>query len=169
MSNKKGFTLIEVIVVTLIIAALALLVAPSFKNSTITNDMEKAKMGLVEFTNAAKLYNEVHPSAPISGTFDSIMYSKLAYDGNEGFAYLQNTGNRWHQGQGSNYTLLNLDCVFSFNIGDTSSMANTLSMAKCKFEKPNGAEGKDCYWFSIKKSNPMIIDKDIKEEGDCVN
>ena len=80
MSNKKGFTLIEVIVVTLIIAALALLVAPSFKNSTITNDMEKAKMGLVEFTNAVKLYNEVHPSVPISGTFTSIMYSQLAPD-----------------------------------------------------------------------------------------
>ncbi len=84
MANKKGFTLVEVIAVTLIIAALALLVVPSFKNSALTNKMEKAKVGLIELTNSVKLYNEVHDT-PLSGVLNNAMFDTLTtIDQNQG-------------------------------------------------------------------------------------
>ena len=172
MQSKKGFTLIEVIVVTLIIAALALLVAPSFKNSTVTNDMEKAKMGLIEYTNAVKLYNEVNPNDTIGGVFWRNHFLKLtSNDGDNNLVYLQNAQGRWVPGSGTLYTFLGLDCVFGFgpSFGHTYAHEdNILSMAMCYFPKYNDEEGKDCYWFMIKKDDPLVIKKSFREQGgDC--
>lgn len=161
MKNKKGFTLIEVVVVTLIIAALALLVAPSFKNSTVTNDIEKAKMGLVEYTNAVKLYNEVHPNVIMTGTFNSSQYAALTTNDDNDLVYLQNAGTRWTPGTGTYYTFLGLDCTYRYVGGDV------VSMAKCKFPKYNEEDGKDCYWFTINKNQPLVIKREIKEEETC--
>ena len=164
MENKKGFTLIEVVVVTLIIAALALLVAPSFKNSTVTNDIEKAKMGLVEYTNAVKLYNEVHPNSEIGGWFGHSQYAALTTNDNNDLVYLQNAGTRWAPGTSSLYTFLGLECAYRY-MGGTN---NVVSMAMCKFPKYNEEEGKDCYWFTINKNQPLVIKREIKdEEGAC--
>ena len=77
MLNKKGFTMIELIVVTLIIATLALLVAPSFRNSQMTADIEKAKIGLVELNTAVKLYYEVNENGDLQGLFSNTTYNKL--------------------------------------------------------------------------------------------
>jgi len=160
MRNKKGFTLIEVVVVTLIIAALALLVAPTFKNSTVTNDMEKAKMGLTEYTNAVKLYNEVHPNTQLSGYFNNHQFSRLTVDNTNDFVYLQHHQGRWAPAANSNfYTFLNLECIYRYDGGAN----DIVSRAMCYFPKYNEEEGKDCYWFTIYKNNPLVIKR---EEGD---
>ena len=160
MRNKKGFTLIEVVVVTLIIAALALLVAPSFKNSTVTNDMEKAKMGLTEYTNAVKLYNEVHPNGTLAGNFGVTQFNALTSDGANDLVYLQHHQGRWVQASNSNlYTFLGLECIYSYSGG----VDNIISRAMCYFPKYNEEAGKDCYWFTIYKNNPLVIKR---EEGD---
>lgn len=160
MRNKKGFTLIEVVVVTLVIAALALLVAPSFKNSTVTNDMEKAKMGLTEYTNAVKLYNEVHPNNKLSGFFGDAHFSALTSDGANDLTYLQHHQGRWTHAANSNlYTFLGLECNYNYYGGQSG----IVSRAMCYFPKYNEEEGKDCYWFTIYKNNPLVIKR---EEGD---
>ena len=163
MRNKKGFTLIEVVVVTLIIAALALLVAPSFKNSTVTNDMEKAKMGLTEYTNAMKLYNEVNPNNPLTGYLKSHQFGHLIADNENNLTYLQHYEGRWMPAAGSTYyTFLNLECVFRYD-GGTNGI---ISRAMCYFPKYNNEEEKDCYWFTIYKNNPLVIKREIGETCD---
>ena len=162
MFCKKGFTLIEVVIVTLIIAALALLVAPSFKNSTITNQMEKAKIGLVELVTAVKLYNEVN-SIHLSGNFNQAMFDALSIeDGNQGYTYLQNATGRWGQRTAGEYSLIDgtatngiLNCRYS--IGDTSN-SSILAYTKCKFDRID-EEGSECYKFYIENANPAVIKK----------
>lgn len=158
MLNKRGFTLIEVVVVTLIIAALAVLVAPSFKNSAVTNDMEKAKIGLVEFTNAVKLYNEVH-TLKMSGVFNQTMYNDLTTDDGQGFTYLQYPA-RWIPGTNNRYTLAGVSCRYEFYVNNS-----VLSLAKCIFPKTSGEEGTECYIFKILKENPAVIKKEVSESG----
>ena len=163
MSWKKGFTLIEVVIVTLIIAALALLIGPSFKNSTLTNQMEKAKIGLVELVTAVKLYNEVHSTA-LSGTFDQTMFDALSVEDNEqGYIYLQNANARWstRHGSATEYSLNDataengvLHCRYV--IGEPAD--DMLAYTKCAFNKVD-EEGTECYEFYIKKDNPAVIKK----------
>ncbi len=165
MLSKKGFTLIEVVVVTLIIAALALLVVPSFKNSALTNQMEKAKVGLVEFTTAVKLYNEVN-TPPLSGDFTNTMYTKLTDPEDEqGYIYLRN-GNRWAERTGNLMSLKDgngvLNCTYS--MGDNGD-STVLSYTECSFDKID-EEGKECYRFFIPKANPAVIKK---ESIDCAD
>ncbi len=166
MSSKKGFTLIEVVVVTLIIAALALLVVPSFKNSALTNQMEKAKIGLVEFTTAVKLYNEVN-TTPLSGDFDSTMFNALTnVDDPQGYIYLRN-GNRWAVRTGNLMSLRDgdngvLNCTYY--IGNQAN-ADILSYTECSFDKID-EDGKECYRFYVPKSNPAVLKK---ESIDCAD
>ena len=160
MADKKGFTLIEVIVVTLIIATLALLVAPSFKNSALTNQMEKAKIGLVELTTAVKLYNEVHPTNDhISGVLDQENFEKLTEeDEDHGYVYLQNS-DRWgiRSGSPTEYSLWGGDGVLEcrYTIGGVED--DFLSSAGCQFYDEAGNE--ECYNFSINRTNPAVIVK----------
>jgi len=165
--SKKGFTLIEVIVVTLIIAALALLVAPSFKNSALTNQMEKAKIGLIELSTSVKLYNEVH-STPLSGVLDTDMFNTLTqYDGDQGYVYLQHAG-RWgiRPTSANQYSLRDtngpLNCRYT--VGDVEN-GDILTQTKCKFDKID-QDGTECYRFYIEKTNPAVIKKDRLEDCD---
>lgn len=168
MVHKKGFTLIEVVIVTLIIAALALLVGPSFRNSTITNQMEKAKIGLVELVTAVKLYNEVNTTS-LSGLFNQDMYDALSVeDENQGYIYLQNAAGRWGERSAGEYSLKDatstngiLNC--KYEIGDSAD-ANILAYTKCKFDKVD-EEGTECYRFYIEKANPAVIKKVRYEEN----
>jgi len=68
MVNKKGFTLIEVLVVVVLIAILSMLAFPSFKKSREVNKNEAAKVKLLEVANAARLYNE-DASTKVVGRF----------------------------------------------------------------------------------------------------
>lgn len=161
MINKKGFTLIEVVVVTLIIAVLAMLVAPSFKNSALTNQMEKAKIGLVELTTAVKLYNEVHEEDPISGVFNIENFQKLTEEDTEqGYVYLQNASARWgfRPGSTTDYSLWGGDAVLDcqYVIGEVG--ASVLASTTCRFINPED-ESAECYTFSINRTNPAVISK----------
>ena len=157
MSAKKGFTLIEVVIVTLIIAALALLVVPSFKNSALTNQIEKAKVGLIELSTAVKLYNEDHTS-PMRGYFDTTKYELLTQQGQSGYAYLLH-GSRWGTRPGSNseYSLGDANGVLNcrYLIAENTSI---IASVKCKFNKID-QEGTLCYRFYIPKNNPAVIKK----------
>ena len=161
--NKKGFTLVEVIAVTLIIAALALLVVPSFKNSALTNQMEKAKVGLVELTTAVKLYREAH-TEPISGVFDNAMFNALTDPADE--VYLRNA-NRWahRPGSATEYSLIDVNGVLNcqYTITAASSTSPLLSSALCQFPKVD-EDGTECYNFYMEKANPAVIKK---QDGDC--
>ena len=162
MLNKKGFTLIEVVVVTLIIAALALLFGPSFKNSALTNQMEKAKIGLVELTTAVKLYNEVH-TTPLTGDLDETMFNTLTQDTTQGYVYLQDAG-RWEQRSGATeYSLRDGGSVLNcrYTVGNTANAA-ILASVKCQFNKVD-QEGTECYLFFIEKTNPAVIKKESTE------
>ncbi len=161
MAGKKGFTLIEVVVVTLIIAALALLVAPSFKNSVMTNQMEMAKIGLVELTTAVKLYNEIHDSNPMSGIFNKDNFDLLTQEDTEqGYVYLQNS-NRWglRTGSATEYSLRTAEGVLNcrYTIGDNQD-TSILSHTTCKFTGPD-EDVEECYKFFIQKTNPAIVKK----------
>lgn len=67
--NKKGFTLMEVMVVVLIIAILVSLFSLTYRKSVEMRNNEKARAMLVELANAAKLYNEMFPDTQIAGGF----------------------------------------------------------------------------------------------------
>ncbi len=162
MINKKGFTLIEVVVVVLVIATLALLVVPSFKNSTLTNKMEKSKVGLVEVTTAVKLYNEVNSNDILTGSFDREMYEKLI-DSSQGYAYLQSPG-RWGEGDSDFYALKDTDGVMNCRY-TINPDATKLSQVICQFDKVDES-GTECYKFYIEKTNPAVIKKESNQE-DC--
>ena len=179
MQNEKGFTLVEVVVVTVIIAALALLVVPSFKNSAMTNQMEKAKVGLVELTTAVKLYNEVNSSNRINNvTFTDVVYSSLTLSANDenneqGYQYLQNSGRWAPRGTSGEYSLKDaaseggvLKCKYI--IGDNAATPNTtiISQTKCEFKKVD-EEGTECYKFYIHKNNPAVVKKELLQGSVC--
>jgi len=158
MLSKKGFTLMEVIIITLIIAALALLVVPSFKNSALTNQVEKAKVGLIELTTAVKLYNEDH-TVPMTGVLNVSNFDSLTQAGPSGYAYLLH-GERWAPRSGSNdYSLRDNNGVLNcqYIIGDSQDN-NILASVKCKFNKIDEA-GTLCYRFYIQRNNPALIKK----------
>ena len=67
--NKKGFTLMEILVVVLIIAILVSLYTLTYRKSVHVRNNERARAMLVELANAAKLYNEMYPDTKISGGF----------------------------------------------------------------------------------------------------
>ncbi len=67
--NKKGFTLMEILVVILIIVILVSLYSLTYRKSVQVRNNERARAMLVELANAAKLYNEMFPNQKISGGF----------------------------------------------------------------------------------------------------
>ena len=71
--NKKGFTLMEVLVVVLIIAVLFVMYSASYDGARVTRRVEKARAMFVEFTNAAKLFNEMFPNTRLVGRFGTTM------------------------------------------------------------------------------------------------
>lgn len=67
--NKKGFTLMEILVVVLIVIILVSMFSLTYKRTADIKTNEKARAMLVELANAAKLYNEINPNTKISGGF----------------------------------------------------------------------------------------------------
>ncbi|MDR1124136.1 MAG: prepilin-type N-terminal cleavage/methylation domain-containing protein [Elusimicrobiota bacterium] len=68
MPDKKGFTLIEVLVVVVVVAILALLAFASYKRARLTAQNEMARAKLVEVAMAAQMYNEdARGSARVAG------------------------------------------------------------------------------------------------------
>ena len=67
--NKKGFTLMEILVVVLIVVILVSMYSLTYKRSIGTRNNERARAMLVELANAAKLYNEMNPNRKIYGNF----------------------------------------------------------------------------------------------------
>lgn len=175
MHNKKGFTLMEVLIVTIIIAILALLVVPSFKNSALTNQMEKAKIGLVEITTAVKLYNEVN-TEHLSGILrngSNQMFEKLTNaDDPQGYIYLRN-GQRWaERPNGSNREMSLrdgnsvLNCTYS--IGNIES--DILSQVTCEFDAVDSDNNEtECYRFYIERNNPAVVKKESIDCGDAAS
>lgn len=164
MGNKKGFTLIELVVVTLIIATLALLVAPSFKNSTLTTNVEKAKIGLVELNTAVKFYYEVNPGADdIEGLFNNDKWTKLKSEDSQGYVYLHNAG-KWVPQSGSYYSLAGVNCKYTIG----AETDNELTSTECLFTDDDNE--KECYKFFINKDNPAVIQRAILDVGShCEN
>lgn len=68
MFNKKGFTLIEVLVVVVLIAIVSMIAFPSFKKSREITKNEGARLKLLEVSNAARMYNEDAP-IKVAGRF----------------------------------------------------------------------------------------------------
>ena len=58
MNCKKGFTLIEVLVVVVVIAIVAIIAFPSYKKANVVSQNEAARGKLLELANAVRMYNE---------------------------------------------------------------------------------------------------------------
>ena len=67
--NKKGFTLIEILVVVIIIAILTAFYVSSHEKGVIIRKNEQATARFMELTNAARLHNEMYPNQRIAGGF----------------------------------------------------------------------------------------------------
>ncbi len=67
--NKKGFTLMELLVVILIICIIVYMASVSFSNSRVVRANEHARAMFAELTNAARLYNELYPDKKVYGSF----------------------------------------------------------------------------------------------------
>ena len=67
--KKKGFTLMELLVVILIISVIVYMASASFSNSRVVRANENARAMFAELTNAARLYNEIYPESKVYGNF----------------------------------------------------------------------------------------------------
>ena len=67
--SKKGFTLVEMLVVVLIISIVAFLYKGSHDKGVQIRRNERARAMFLELTNAARLHNEMHPEHKIVGGF----------------------------------------------------------------------------------------------------
>ncbi len=67
--KTKGFTLMELLVVILIIAVLVYMASASFSSSRVVRANEHARAMFAELTNAARLYNELYPESKVYGNF----------------------------------------------------------------------------------------------------
>lgn len=72
--NKKGFTLMELLVIVLIVAIIVAFARLSYSRSKDVRANEKARSKLVELANAAKLYNEIYPENKIYGSFGQSVF-----------------------------------------------------------------------------------------------
>ena len=72
MLNKKGFTLIEVLVVVVLIAIISMIAFPSFKKSREITKNEGARIKLLEVANAARMYNE-DATQKVAGRFGQVL------------------------------------------------------------------------------------------------
>ncbi len=66
--NKKGFTLIELIVVIAILAILAAIAIPSFIGITQTADKNVAMANATAIATAINTYNALHPDSMVTDT-----------------------------------------------------------------------------------------------------
>ncbi|MBQ4493952.1 MAG: prepilin-type N-terminal cleavage/methylation domain-containing protein [Elusimicrobiaceae bacterium] len=76
---KKGFTLMEVLVVILIVAVIISLYQITHRNAQIVRANERARAMFVEFTNAARLFNEMYPATKVYGGFGDTNAQSLGY------------------------------------------------------------------------------------------
>lgn len=76
MPNGKGFTLIEVLVVVVLIAIISMIAFPSFKKSREITKNEGARIKLLEVANAARMYNE-DATDKVAGRFGQALSSSF--------------------------------------------------------------------------------------------
>ena len=69
--NKKGFTLIELIVVIAILAILAAIAIPTFSGITASADQKVELANARSIATAFNAYNALHPDAPLGAVADS--------------------------------------------------------------------------------------------------
>lgn len=67
--QKKGFTLMEILIVVIIIGILFAMYSASYSSTKTNRKNEKAISMFVEFANAAKLFNEMFPRQRLVGVF----------------------------------------------------------------------------------------------------
>lgn len=163
--RRKGFTLIEVLVVVLIIAVLAVMAVPSFRNAGITNKMEKARIGLIEFTSAVRLYNDANKNdstdVSLNGVFNEDMFNLLTATSDGEKPYLEQS-TRWLSvsgnmslKEGSATTALN--CTYK-----TANTGNILSCVYCDFGTADTKKVK----YYVNRTDPSRIVM-VKGPGGC--
>ena len=69
--KKKGFTLMELLVVVVLIMVIYTMYTASHSNAIKVRNNEKARAMFVELTNAAILYNQMFPDNKVVGTFNT--------------------------------------------------------------------------------------------------
>ena len=104
MRGRKGFTLIEVLVVVLVIAIVALIAFPSYRRARLTSQNEMARAKLVEVANAARMFNEDNRGANrVAGGFGespvqnfnsplmlfTTVHGDISITDNSGFSYIR--------------------------------------------------------------------------------
>ena len=77
--NKKGFTLMEILVVILIVATILSLFQVSYRKSQIIRANERARGMFIQLTNAARLFNEAYPNSKIYGSFGNSTAQTLGF------------------------------------------------------------------------------------------
>lgn len=77
--TKKGFTLMEILVVILIIAVVIAFFNISYRSARIVRTNERARAMFVELTNAARLFNDTYPTTKIYGGFGNADAQNLGY------------------------------------------------------------------------------------------
>jgi prepilin-type N-terminal cleavage/methylation domain-containing protein len=104
MPKKKGFTLIEVLVVVVVVAILSLLAFASYKRSRLTAQNEMARVKLVEVAAAARMYNEdARDDARVAGglgqaRLNNFQHAELLFSrtpDDTGYPYLKTT--EWNE------------------------------------------------------------------------
>ncbi|MFA5062652.1 MAG: prepilin-type N-terminal cleavage/methylation domain-containing protein [Candidatus Omnitrophota bacterium] len=81
--NRKGFTLVEIMVIVAIIALLAAIIVPNFLNSRLASNTETAKVNILSLSKACETYstvnNGVYPDSVAKlATFISVAKSYCA-------------------------------------------------------------------------------------------
>lgn len=85
--SKKGFTLIELIVVVAILAILAAIAIPNFMGMTKKAETATQVAAASELANAINIYNTMNPSSAIAGVDDAAITTlegadlDVAFDG----------------------------------------------------------------------------------------
>jgi general secretion pathway protein G len=98
-ASRKGFTLIEILIVVIILGILAAIVIPQFTNASEDARKSSVASQLQTLRSAVELYKLQHgdsyPTAngSVAGTWDwtSLLTTSLSYDGKTVGPYLQQT------------------------------------------------------------------------------
>ncbi|MDR0952615.1 MAG: prepilin-type N-terminal cleavage/methylation domain-containing protein [Elusimicrobiota bacterium] len=99
---RKGFTLIEILIIVVIIAIVSLFAYPSYKQSREVNKNDEARAKLLELATAVRLYNE-DATTPVAGSFGNpfqtfedpcLLFSQTPTEVGTTKAYLKNK-NSW--------------------------------------------------------------------------
>jgi len=101
MRGKKGFTLIEILVVVVVIAIISLIAFASYRNARLASQNEMARGKLVEVANAARMFNEDNFGvnrvaggfgvSPVPGFASPLTLFESAGNTDSNFSYIRDT------------------------------------------------------------------------------